>query len=356
MKLLVSCATLGHGGAERVLSILSHAFADSFDEVIYLMWLKDEVFYKIDPRVKLVFLPDLSGQNNRYRELLSFRRFVKRENPDLILSFLTPFNMLVEAATIGLKTKVVVCERNDPHYVPGGKIMEWLRDLTYKRAYGILAQTDYSRSCYKGKLKDKTTVIYNPVTMPKDMVGSAFTTKKEDVIITVGRLHPQKNQKMLLEAFAIFVAKHPTFELVIYGEGPLKQELTEYAEKLGIGQSVKLKGHSNEVWNEIKKARVFALSSIAEGMSNALIEAMCLGMPVVSTKVAGAVDLIKDGENGYLVDQNDSTLMAERLSRIVDDGILSKQLGLEASKLYQMLNVDIICNQWVDYITKTIKR
>lgn len=354
-KLLISCATLGHGGAERVLSILSHAFADNFDEVIYLMWLKDDIFYKIDYRVRLVFLPDISGHNNRYRELLSFRTFVKRENPDLILSFLTPFNMLVEVATIGLKTKVVVCERNDPHYVPGGKMMEWLRDLTYKRTNGILAQTDYSKSCYKGKLRDKTTVIYNPVTMPKDMVGSALTTKKDDIIITVGRLHPQKNQKMLIDAFSLFLVDHPTFELQIYGEGPLKQDLIQYCEKREVVGSVKFMGHSNQVWDEIKKAKVFALSSIAEGMSNALIEAMCLGMPVVSTKVAGAVDLIKDGENGFLVDLNDSTAMAERLSRITENEILSNQLGSEASSLYQMLNEETICNQWVDYIRNAIK-
>ena len=354
-KLLISCATLGHGGAERVLSILSHSFADNFDEVIYLMWLKDEVFYKIDSRVKLVFLPDISGHNNRYRELLSFRKFVKRENPDLILSFLTPFNMLVEVATIGLKTKVVACERNDPHYVPGGKMMEWLRDLAYKRADGILAQTDYSKSCYKGKLRDKTTVIYNPVMMPKDMVGSALSTKKEDVIITVGRLHPQKNQKMLIDAFSLFLVDHPTYELHIYGEGALRQELIHYCEKREVAGSVKFMGHSNQVWEEIKKAKVFALSSIAEGMSNALIEAMCLGMPVVSTKVAGAVDLIKDGANGFLVDLNDSSAMAERLSRITDDETLSKQLGLEASNLYQMLNEETICNQWINYIKKTIK-
>ena len=272
----------------------------------------------------------------------------------MILSFLTPFNMLVEIATIGLKTKVVVCERNDPHYVPGGKMMEWLRDLTYKRACGILVQTDYSKSCFKGKLRDKTTVIYNPVAMPKYMVSSALVTEKENTIITVGRLHPQKNQKMLLDAFAHFLVKHPTFDLIIYGEGPLKQELIEYAEKLGIGQSVKLKGHSKDVWEEIKKAKMFVLSSIAEGMSNALIEAMCLGAPVISTKVAGAVDLIEDGENGYLIEMNDVNGMYERMVTIADNDELARQLGEKASKLYNVLNEHIIRTQWIEYINKFI--
>ena len=353
-KLLISCATLGHGGAERVLSILSRAFADNYDEVIYLMWLKDEVFYEIDPRVRLVFLPDISGHNNRYREILSFRKFVKKENPDLILSFLTPFNMLVQVATIGLGIKTVVCERNDPHYVPGGKIMEMLRDFTYLWADGILAQTDYSRECYKGRLRKKTSVIYNPVMMTEDNVGSALTTKKQDRIISVGRLHPQKNQKMMIDAFSLFLVTHPTYELLIYGEGPLKQELIEYCKKREVSGSVKFMGHSNQVWEEIKKSKVFVLSSIAEGMSNALIESMCLGMPVVSTKVAGAVDLIKDGENGYLVDLNDSETMSERLSRITDDENLSKNLGTEASRLYLILNEKTICNQWIDYIMKNI--
>lgn len=356
MKLLISCATLGHGGAERVLSILSHAFADSFDEVIYLMWLKDNIFYEIDSRIRLVFLPDLSGHNNRYRELYTFRKFIKNENPDLILSFLTPFNMLVQISTIGLRNKVVVCERNDPHYVPGGKIMEWMRDLTYKWALGILTQTDYSKNCYKGQLREKTTVIYNPVLMKKELVGSGLQTPKLNRIISVGRLHPQKNQKMLIDAFSMFVNKHQDYELVIYGEGPLKNDLEQYIKSLGLIGKIKFPGHSNNVWDDIKSSKVFVLSSIAEGMSNALIEAMCLGVPVISTKVAGAVDLIIDSDNGFLINQNDALKMSQRMCEIVENDTLAEALGKHGSYLYNRLNEKIISSQWIEYIKNCLNQ
>jgi len=354
-KLLISCATLGHGGAERVLSILSHSFADNFDEIIYLMWLKGNMFYKIDPRVRLISLPDYSGYNNRYREILAFRKIVKKEKPDLVLSFLTPFNMLVQLATVGLQIKVVVCERNDPHYVPGGKIMEKLRDFTYRWSYGILTQTDYSKKCYKGKLGEKATVIYNPVMMNREEVGSALLKEKSKRIITVGRLHPQKNQRMLIDSFAIFFKDHPTYELVIFGEGPLKQELIHYVEQRGLSKVVKFMGQSDNVWEEIKVSKMFVLSSIAEGMSNALIEAMCLGVPVISTKVAGAVDLIKDGENGYLIDLKDVKGMSQRMSQIADNEALANQLGTIAAKVYELLNEQTISKRWIDYIWNTIK-
>ncbi len=349
-KILVSCATLGHGGAERVLSILSHSFADNYEEVIYLMWLKDEVFYEVDPRVRLVFLSDISGHNNRFRELVSFRKYVKKEKPDLILSFLTPFNMLVQVATLGLGIKTVVCERNDPHYVPGGKITEILRDFTYRWTTGILAQTDYSRNCYKGKLREKTSVIYNPVMMSPEEVGSGLKTKKKNRIISVGRLHSQKNQRMLIDAFSLFVKTHPDYELVVYGEGPLRQELEQHVKNIGIEDKVAFPGHSNAIWNEIKASKIFAMSSVAEGMSNALVEAMCLGVPVVSTKVAGAVDLIKDGENGFLVSQNDVMNLNERMCRIADDNNLAAVIGRKGTEIYDILKVETICSQWITYI------
>lgn len=355
MKLLISCATLGHGGAERVLSILSHAFADNFDEVIYLMWLKDDIFYEIDSRIRLVFLPDLSGHNNRYRELNAFRKFVKNEKPDLILSFLTPFNMLVQISTIGIRCKVVVCERNDPHYIPGGKIMEWMRNFTYKWALGILTQTDYSKKCYNGQLREKTTVIYNPVFMKKELVGSGLHTPKVNRIISVGRLHQQKNQKMLIDAFSLFVKKHQEYELVIYGEGPLKNELRQYAKSLGLIEKIKFPGHSNNVWDEIKCSKLFVLSSVAEGMSNALIEAMCLGVPVISTKVAGAVDLITDKDNGFLINQNDVLKMSQRMCEIAEDETLAESLGKHGACLYKILNEKIICSQWIEYIKNCIE-
>lgn len=350
-KLLISLATLGSGGAERVLSVLSSPLADNFDEVKCVLWEGGDVFYTFDPRIRIVSLPEQTGRKGRINQIGAFRRLVKKERPDLILSFLTPFNMLVILSTIGYRTKIVVSERTDPKRIfAGGKPVLWLRNLLYRRAVGILTQTEYAKSCYGGKLSEKVKVIFNPVTMTEEQVGKALKTKKEKLFITVGRLESVKDQTTMIEAFGKFNRKHPGYKLLLYGEGPMRQSLESLVRKLGLEDIVLMPGRNNCVWEAMGGAICFLLSSKYEGMSNSMIEAMCLGLPVVSTKVAGATDLIKDGQNGFLVDIGDSERMAECMMKIADNADMGERMGQEAMKVYELLRSDKITAQWVEYL------
>lgn len=355
-KLLVSMATLGAGGAERVLSILSKTLADDFEEVYYVLWDGGEVFYEIDDRIKIVKLPELSGKSGRKHQIWTFRHYVKKLKPDLVLSFLTPYNMLVLLATMGLKQKVVVAERTDPkRLLSGGRLMLKVRDWLYGYAKGILTQTEYAKSCYSGRLNSKTSVIYNPVTMSEDYVGAALRCKKEKVMVTAGRLEQVKDHQMMIEAFSLFHQTHPDYRLVIYGDGPLREQLQEQIGSYNLDDFVELPGNSNLLWDKMKVAEGFLLSSQYEGMSNAMIEAMCLGLPVISTKVAGATDLINDSKNGYLVEVGDAQAMSSKMSLLVDNEDIREQMGKEATAIFNRLKEDIICNAWVDYLKKTIE-
>lgn len=355
-KLLISLATLGSGGTERVLSILSSPLADSFDEVKCVLWQGGDIFYTFDSRFRIVSLPELTGRKGRINQIGAFRSLVKKERPDLILSFLTPFNMLVILSTVGLCTKVVVSERTDPKRVfIGGKPVLWLRNLLYSRAAGILTQTEYAKSCFNGKLSGKVKVIYNPVMMTKGLVGKALKTKKEKLFVTVGRLESVKDQATMIMAFEKFNQKHPGYKLILYGEGPMRQSLDSLVRELGIEKFVLMPGRKNNVWEAMGEAVCFLLSSKYEGMSNSMIEAMCLGLPVVSTKVAGATDLIRDGQNGYLVDIGDSDRMAECMMKIVENADMGARMGQDAMKVYELLRSDKITAQWVEYLKDTVK-
>lgn len=354
-KLLVSIASLGTGGAERVLSVLSKSFADNFEAVQYVLWEGGEPFYPIDARVKIVSLPDFSGKNGRNLQMMTFRRIVNREKPDLLLSFLTPYNMLVLLSTTGLKQRIVVAERTDPRrLLSGGRAGLWLRDWLYRRADGILTQTEYAKLCYDKKFAGKTAVIYNPVMMSDTQVGVALRTEKEHLFVTAGRLEPVKDQTSMIEAFAAFHKNHPDYRLVIYGEGPMHETLQEQINGLGLQDAVVLAGRTNDLWNKIASAEAFLLTSEYEGMSNALIEAMCLGLPVISTKVAGATDLIRDGENGFLIDVKDSKALADRLSRLAVSSELREQMGRKASKVFDQVRQDKICKQWIEYLKSKV--
>ena len=349
-KLIVSSGTLSSGGAERVLSILSDRFVEHYDEVVYLTWIDIPDFYTINKAVKRVCVERECGSKNLFRKALWFRQFVKQEKPNVVLSFLAPFNILICFALTGIRTKLIVAERNDPRNVCNGRLTSKLRKMAYSMADGILEQTENNKKYFHGKLYKKTDVIYNPIIMDDEFVGKALACNKKKKIVSVARLTEQKNQKMLLLAFKAFLLTHPGYKLIIFGEGPYRSQLEKIVLDLGLNESVELPGAVKDVWNKIVDAECFVLSSWFEGMPNALLEAMCLGLPCISTKVSGAVDLIRTGENGILVDLDDHEQLAGALCNLIDNKFNQQVIGKNATQLYELLHIDSISKQWVEYI------
>lgn len=354
-KIIVSCATFCSGGAERVLSILSSSFVENFDEVIYLTWIDQPDFYAFDMRVKRICVEKECGSTFLPKKALWFRNYVKKENPTIVLSFLEPYNVMICLTLIGIDIPIVVANRNDPRYVWGSFIQRNLRAFAYKRAIGNLSQTENNKNYYKGSLFEKGHVIYNPIFLPKEYVGKALCSKKKKRLVSVARLTKQKNPEMLIRAFKLFHQKHPDFTLTMYGEGTDRDYILSLVANEGLSDYIFLPGARKDIWDEISDAKCFVMSSWYEGMPNALLEAMCLGLPCVSTKVSGAVDLIKDGVNGMLVDLDDDNTLSEVLCKIIEDNQFAISLGSKATELYHLLKVETISRQWVDYLKKVIK-
>lgn len=356
IKLIVSDATLSHGGAERVLSILSDSFASHYDEVIYLTWLDIPDFYKINANVKRICVERECGSKNTIKKAIWFHNYVKREQPSAVLSLLAPWNVLICFALMGVQTKLIVAERNDPRCVWNSFIQRHVRNFAYSHADGILEQTQSNKDYFKGLLYDKTSVIYNPIIMDQDYIGIALRTSKKNRIVSVARLSKQKNPEMQLKAFSEFLKSHPDYTMTMYGDGNYRSEVEALIKELKLEGKVELPGAVKGVWDAIANARCFVMSSWFEGMPNALLEAMCLGLPCVSTKVSGAVDLINDGENGKLVDLDDSHAMASAMSAICDDSSYAEKLGANAVNLYEKLRLEVISKEWLDYIDSIINR
>lgn len=349
-SLLISCVALTCGGAERVISILSTKFAENYDSVKIIMWKEAPVFYAIDKRIEIISVEKEIKNSNYLKKILWFRSFLKKNKPTLVLSFLAKSSVGVMIACLGLKTKVIVAERNDPRFLKGGRPMIMIRDFLYTFATGILEQTESSKYYFKGRKLKKTSVIYNPVFMEPGNVGIACNLTKEKTIVSVGRLEPQKNHKLLIDSFKAIHANHPDYKLIIYGEGVCRNELELQIASLQLTDCVFLPGNQPNVIELIKTASVFIMTSNFEGMPNALIEAMCLGLPCISTKVAGAVDLVKHRENGLLVDIGDKMGVVESLSKLLEDCEFANHLGKSASDIYKELTVEKISAKWLDYL------
>ena len=352
-KLIVCTGSLMSGGAERVLSILSTPFADAYDSVEYVLWLDarySDVFYKIDPRVKITRISQASHSNGILHHLKWFRHHVKKEKPDAILAFMVMINFSVMVSQLFCRFPLFLAERNDPRYFGRNKWLRKLINVMYSlpNVRRVIMQTENNRNYFSEKVRKKTDVIYNPVLMDEEYIGCSIREKKEKRIVSVARLEKQKHQHILIKAFSSFLVFHPDYTLTFYGDGSIKGELEGLCRELGINSKVFFPGRTKDVYNSIKNASMFIMTSEYEGMSNSLIEAMCLGLPCISTKVSGATDLIKDGENFMLIDVDDVTALLEAMLAVADNSELANKISINATKTYHILKADIIAEQWVN--------
>lgn len=339
-------ATLGKGGAERVVSVLTRKMAEEGLNVEILLYMDRDVFYDIDSRIKITKVQAETKSNNLIKNIIWMRKFFK-ERADAVISFLAPFNMMCICSLMFSHIPLVVADRSDPRQIPANKFLRKLRNFLYRFSDGVVVQTQNNRAYFSKFIQKKSSVIANPVDL-NDKNGQALSTVKEKEIVTAGRLIKAKNQALLISAFAEIHKEFPEYRLIIYGDGNQKENLEEMVDKLELTDYIKLPGNQKDIFDKISKAELFVLSSDCEGMPNALLEAMCLGLPVISTKVSGATDVIVDGESGLLVDCGSVGQMADAIRLMITDAELRNKCAENATHLAERLTVDKIYRQWMD--------
>ena len=352
-KLFFICANMTSGGAERVISILSNKFQEGYD-VRIITWYMPEIFYQLDESVNIVSFEKEAGTRNLIKKILWFRKYVKKESPSIVISFMYSLNLITLLSLIGVKQKIIISERTDPRCTPHSKLLRIVRYLLYFRTHGLVAQTRDMLDYFPKLVKNKGTYIYNPINISQEVIGKALVTTKKKVIVSVGRLIERKNQKILIDAYRNILDVYPEYRLVIYGEGEYRGELEKYIDELHLADFVQLPGTVKNIFEKLCEAEIFVLPSDYEGMSNALIEAMCVGLPCISTKVSGSTELIVNNTNGILIDVNSCEQLTVALSELIANKRKERDIGAEAISIYDELNVNSIVNQWSNYIKKII--
>lgn len=346
-KVSIFIGTLCSGGAERVVSVISKGLVEEFREVEIILYYDREIFYKLDERIKIKIIERETKSRNILKNMLWLRKNIKKD--DILLSFLAPFNMLA-IVSLFFKKKILVANRNDPNFIPVNKFLRKVRDILYNFTEGVICQTENNKRYFNKRIQNKTDIIYNPVYISEKQ-GSALEEKKENIIVSVGRLSKQKNQVLMIDSFKEILNKYPDYKLIIYGEGEERKNLENYIKENGLEKNIELPGAFKDIHTRIKKAKCFIMTSDYEGMPNALLETMSLGLPCISTKVSGAVDLIESGKNGILVDR-DKNEISNEIIKIIENEDDAFNLGKEASKLYNKLDEKEIINQWINLLKK----
>ena len=316
MRIFFCINTMGYGGAERVVSILSNELSRDNEVTIFTLG-SNESYYEIN---KTVTCKSLSKRNNKhwggkvlkiYRSIRVLRKEVKNGKYDLGISFLpeASFVMLLSR----LSCKKIVSVRNDPNREYSNVIYRFLMKSLYKKADGMVVQTPDAKSFFRKEVKLDSRIILNPVDASVTKFCSHDDQMSKKEIVSVGRLCSQKNFPLLISAFASICAEIPDYKLKIYGDGPERFSIEQLILHYGISDKVELCGAKKDLFNYLSGSTLFVLPSDYEGMPNALIEAMVLGLPVISTDCpcGGPKYLIKNMKNGILTPVAD----AERLSK-----------------------------------------
>lgn len=366
-KIIFHIHNLARGGAERVVINLSERFVQDGYRVKIVTEETAQTEYSLPDGVERIDAGVDAEEENRTRGGASgmivrlrkirqrrkmLRKVLKKEVPDLVIAFGKSANYRAVPAAKGI-CPVLVSVRNDPKVDYAGRVNAlFCRRFLYK-ADGCVFQTQEAKEFFSLKLQRKSRIILNPIN--EKYLHVDVPAARRNVIVNVARIAAQKNQVLLIRAFAGLTQRLPDYELHIYGSDSgdgTKKALDQVIEELHLEEKVVFCGSSDRLEQEIADCALFVLSSDYEGLPNALMEAMAMEMPVIATDCpcGGAAMVIKDGVNGLLVPVGDCPSLTAEMEKILGDPEYARRIGTKAGEIREIANGDVIYGQWKDYV------
>ena len=353
-KCLLLIPRMGNGGAERVMATIANNLCREHE--VHIVTMTDaESFYALDERVKITGLSQNVNRKNKLALLCSMaiggiktffalKKQIKKEKPDVVLSFLQSANMMaILLKMLGGKFRLVVSERCDPSERGFGN--RFFEKHFYHKADVTVCQSKKVMEFFKEKHRRKMTVIPNPIAA--SAIPPRFEGERRHTVVGVGRLSEQKNFEMLIGAFAALPERFSDYTLEIYGGGPLEEKLQALIEEKGLSERAKLMGVKKNVMHYIADVALYVMSSNYEGFPNALAEAMATGLPVISTDFSTGVagDIVKP-QNGIVIPVGDEAALLAAMENMLSEEEKWEAMSLENRKLLDTLSEKNIMEMW----------
>jgi len=369
MNILIITGSLLGGGTERVSAILAN-FLNEKGYVVNIAVFHsnyNKIPYDVNKNIKIYTLSN-SGINSKksiiwklYYSIVNYyllNKIIVNNNIKTIISFCNLPAILLLLLT--KRINVISSKRNFP---PASSSMNiFLENQIFRLSKVVVFQTIEQMSFYSNSVQKKGVVIPNPIL---ENLPVAYSEKRKNEIVTFCRLNRQKNLTMLIDGFIKFYENNDDYKLFIYGDYKLfvsgklsfkmnsyKNELEKYIKERQMEDVIAIKEFSHNIHNLIIDSTCFVLTSDYEGLSNSMLEAMAMGLPVICTdcRGGGAKMFIKNYENGILIPINDREALSRALVYIVANPEKARKMGKKASEIKDTLSQEKICGKWVEIL------
>ncbi len=337
-KIFFVIGSLGGGGAERVALLLANHFNRQGYDVTIVPFTTGQRPY--ENHCKFLAL----NEARKISQITKLSDLFRKNCPDVIIAFEYHIGMKVILAARRLKAKIIVSERNDPNQL-SSFVKRKARDFLFRSVDSLVCQTREAAACFPEAVQKKIRLIVNPI--KNDLpVWSGENGNK--VIVNFCRLNRQKNLPVLIQAYQLVYKEYPDYRLLIIGDGEEKVHLQDLIVIYDMEANITIMPFMDDVHSLVSRCMIFVSTSDYEGLSNSMLEAMAMGMPVISTDcpAGGAREFIRNYENGLLVPVNDPAATAKSIMEIISSADLRNKISRNAYQIREKLAVDLIARQW----------
>ncbi len=337
-KIFFVIGAMGGGGAERVALLLANHFSQDNYDVSIVTFTTGKRQYENRCRI----LP--LNETKTITQIIQLSRLFRRNRPDIIVAFEYHVAMKTIMATRGVKAKVIVSERNDPNRL-NSLLKRKARNILFRAADSLVCQTKEAASCFPKAVQKQARIIANPVKSGLPVWDSENCRK---VIVNFCRLNKQKNLPLLIRAYRLVHKEYPDFKLLIIGDGEEKDHLQALVSRHGMAENITIMPFMDDVHSLVSSCMIYVSTSDFEGLSNSMLEAMAMGMPVISTDcpAGGAREWIRHYDNGMLIPVNDPAAAARSIIEVIRNRDLRIKIGRNAYMIRERLAVYRIAQQW----------
>lgn len=351
MKLMIIIPEFGYGGAETMVENLAICLKNSGNEVtvVSLYNTRTEHTARLEKNnVSVVFLGKQNGLD--FSVIKKLHKLIRKIKPDAIHTHLYSLKYAAIASCLDRSMVIIHTVHNTAKKEMGEKDRRFNNILYHReKAIPVALSKEIQKSIIEeyNLEAEKVPIIYNGIKSTNQREKTSYSFDKKFIIIHVGRFQEQKNHICIIKAASILKNMVDNFEIRLFGNGPLIDEMRTAAEELKVSDCVCFMGTSEHVTEEMKKADIFILPSLWEGMPMTIIEAMNVGLPIIASDVGGVPDMIQNEKNGVLIQPSPEELANEIYRLYCNEG-LRKQLGTTALRSAKLFTAEEMSRQYID--------